>query len=340
MNFLDDINLAHYTTMRLGGSAKLVAGVANEQAVVEAIDYAQANNLKFIVIGEGSNIIFGDDGFDGLVIVNKITGLLIDRQTGQVRVGAGTHWHTVVEQTVDSGLVGIEAMALIPGTAGATPINNVGAYGQDISSVLQSVYAYDTATKQFVELSNEQCQFSYRSSIFKKELYGRYVIISVSLQLQPAPSMYTPPDYPALQQELARKEILYPAPTDVMQTVMNIRSIKLPDPRQMANSGSFFKNPIVSATKLSELTTTYPDIPHYPQTDGSEKLAAGWLIDQAGLRNHKERGMWIYDKQALVLVNQSADSYADLEYIAQLIVSTVREKFGVELEPEPEIFAT
>jgi len=337
MNFLPDTTLSHYVTMRLGGPAKFVAAVSNEHEVLEAVEYAQTNNLKFIVIGEGSNIVFGDNGFDGLVIVNKIPGLLIDKLSGIMRIGAGTHWHTVVEQAIENNLTGIEAMALIPGTAGATPINNVGAYGQDISQTLQSVYAYDTKNGQFVELSNSQCGFGYRTSIFKSSEYGRYIIISIALQLNQLSDMYTPPNYPALQQELAKRELFYPTPNDVMRTVMAIRSIKLPDPSHIANTGSFFKNPIVSADKTHALLALYPDMPHYPQADGNEKLAAGWLVEQTGLRGHKERGIWVYDKQALVLVNESAQSYADLGNMVQTIKTAVKEKYDIELEPEPEI---
>lgn len=338
MNFLPDTTLSHYVTMRLGGPAKFVVVVSNEHEVLEAVEYAKANNLKFIVIGEGSNIVFGDNGFDGLIIVNKIPGLLIDKQAGIMRIGAGTHWHTVVEQAVENNLTGIEAMALIPGTAGATPINNVGAYGQDISQTLQSIYAYDTKMNQFVELSNAQCGFGYRTSLFKSTEYGRYIIISITLQLEQLSDMYTPPNYPALQQELTKRELFYPTPNDVMRTVMAIRSIKLPDPNQIANTGSFFKNPIVSADKARTLLELYPDMPHYPQADGREKIAAGWLVEQAGLKGHKERGIWVYDKQALVLVNEAASSYADLQNMVTIICDAVAKQFGITLEPEPELF--
>jgi len=339
MNLLPDTTLSHYVTMRIGGPAKAVVEIHNEQELLEAIEYAKTNNLKFLVIGEGSNIVFGDKGFDGLVLVNKISGLLIDKATGIVRIGAGKNWHDVVTQTVQAGLIGIEAMALIPGTSGATPINNVGAYGQDISSVLQTVHAYDTQTQKFVEITNADCGFSYRNSMFKSSQYGRYIISSITLQLKTATSNYQPPMYPALQAELTRRDVFYPSPDDVMQAVIAIRTIKLPDPHKLANTGSFFKNPIVPAQQAAQLLQQFPDMPHYPQADGTEKLAAGWLIEKAGLKDYKDRGVWIYDKQALVLVNEHAQSFADLKFMIDKVTTTVTEKFGVTLQPEPEIFA-
>lgn len=325
--------------MRLGGPAKAIAMVTSEQDIVDAVAYAETNNLRVLVIGEGSNIVFGDTGFDGLVLVNKISGLLIDTQTGIVRIGAGVNWHSVVSQTVQQGLIGIEAMALIPGTSGATPINNVGAYGQDISGVLMSVHAFDTQMKRFVELSNTECQFSYRNSIFKSSEYGRYIISSITLQLKQATSNYEPPTYPALQTELSNRDIFYPSPEQVMQAVISVRNAKLPNPQFVANTGSFFKNPIVDKQKLAELLSTYPDLPHYPHTDSTEKLAAGWLIEKTGLKGYKERGICVYEKQALVLVNEQAQSFADLKYMIDKVTSSVAEMFGVALEPEPEIFS-
>lgn len=338
MNILSDTSLAHYVTMRIGGPAKIVVAITSEQELKEAIEYATLNNLPHLVIGEGSNIIFGDSGFDGMIIINQIPGLLIDQQTGIVRIGAGTNWHEVVTKTVAAGLVGIEAMALIPGTCGATPINNVGAYGQEISDVLQSVHAYDVDLKQFVELSNAECQFSYRSSIFKGTVYGKYIITAITLQLRQVPTDYQAPNYAALQAELSRREISYPTPQQVVDCVVAIRSAKLPNPAQIANTGSFFKNPIVSKEQAMALIVAFPDLPHFPQSDGTEKLAAGWLIEQAGLKGIAEQGIAVYEKQALVLVNEGSASFSDLQHMIDKVTNTVNEKFGVVLEPEPEIF--
>lgn len=194
-------------------------------------------------------------------------------------------------------------------------------------------------TQQFVELTNVDCGFSYRNSIFKSGQYGRYIISSITLQLQTATSNYQPPLYPALQAELTKREMFYPTPDDVMQTVIAIRTLKLPDPQKLANAGSFFKNPIVSAEQVAQLLQQFPTMPHYPHTRNTEKLAAGWLIEEAGLKDYRDRGIWIYDKQALVLVNEHADSFADLQFMIDTITRAVAEKFSVVLQPEPEIFA-
>jgi UDP-N-acetylmuramate dehydrogenase len=339
MNLLQDTSLTHYTTMHLGGPAKLIAEINTEQELSEAITYARANNLKFLVLGQGSNIVFGDAGFDGLILLMKIPGLLIDGFTGLVRVGAGTNWHEVVTRTVEAGLVGIEALAFIPGTCGATPVNNIGAYGQEIKNTLQSVHAYDTQTNMFVELSNADCQLSYRNSIFKGEQYGRYIISAVTFQLQFAGSDYEAPKYPALQAAMNSHDIYYPTAEDVMNTVIEMRNEKLPSPSRLPNTGSFFKNPLVSQEQLLQLQVASPDIPHFPQPDGREKLAAGWLIEAAGLKNFREDGIWVYDRQALVLVNEGATSFTSLQNMITKIQQAVFNKFAITLEPEPEIFA-
>lgn len=340
MNFLPETKLANYTSMRIGGPAKIIAELNNEQDIIDAVNYARENNLKLLVIGQGSNIIFGDSGFDGLVLVNKIPGLLIDQFSGTVRIGAGTPWHEVVTQTVEAGFIGVEAMAMIPGASGATPVNNVGAYGQEIKDTLVSVRAFDMQTNQFVELQNADCAFGYRTSRFKTTDYGRFIISSITLKLQQKTSNYQAPDYPALQADLIQREIYYPTPEDVMRSIILIRTTKLPDPKRLANAGSFFKNPVITTEKLSELLQSYPTMPHYPMPDGHEKLAAGWLIEQAGLKNQRQNGIWVYERQALVLVNENAQSFADLWAMVTYIQKTIFDIYGVKLEPEPEIFAT
>lgn len=337
MNILNDNNLSHYTTMQIGGLASQVIEVSSEADITDVVALAKTNNQKLQVIGLGSNIIFTDEGFDGIVVVNKIPGLLIDPYTGVVRVGAGTVWNDVVRQSMDAGLIGIEAMVSIPGSCGATPINNVGAYGQEIKDVLVSLRAYDTQTDNFVELSNAECNFSYRNSRFKSEDYGRFIITSLTLQLKLITDEYTAPQYPALTAYLNNSEIYYPSPQDVMRSIVAIRSTKLPDPSKLANTGSFFKNPIINTEKLNQLLAEFPNIPHYPQADGLEKIPAGWLIDTAGLKGYRQNGMWVYDKHALVLVNEGAQCFADLDAMVRHIQSVVEIAFGVKLEPEPEI---
>lgn len=323
--------------MQIGGPASQVIEIVSESDIEDVVALARSTNQKLQVIGQGSNIVFTDNGFDGIVVVNKIPGLLIDHTSGIVRVGAGTIWNDVVLQSMDAGLIGIEAMVSIPGTCGATPINNVGAYGQEIKDVLVSVRAFDTSTNSFVELTNAECNFSYRNSRFKTDDYGRFIISSLTLQLKQNTTEYTAPQYPALTDYLNKNEIYYPSPQDVMRSIMAIRATKLPDPSKLANTGSFFKNPIVEQDVVAKLLAQFPNMPHYPQTNGQEKLPAGWLIDTAGLKNYRQNGIWVYDKHALVLVNESATSYNDLQAMIEHIVSTVEIVFGVKLQPEPEI---
>lgn len=337
MNILNDTNLSHYVTMQIGGNASQIVEVFNESDISDAVTLAKNNNQKIQVLGSGSNIIFTDSGFDGMVILNKIPGLLIDPFSGTVRVGAGTKWNDVVTQSVDAGFVGLESMVLIPGTCGAAPVNNIGAYGQELKDTLVSLRAYDRQTDQFVELSNADCGFSYRNSRFKSGDYGRFIISSLTIHLERKPENYIAPQYQALNDYLNQYELYYPTPEDVMRSVMAIRNSKLPDPAKLANTGSFFKNPIVSAEQVAKLLVDFPNMPHYPQTNGTEKLSAGWLIETAGLKGYRQNGMWVYDKQALVLVNESATSFADLQAMAEYIRSIVETIYHIKLEPEPEI---
>jgi len=339
MNILNDLSLARHTTMHIGGPAHEIIEVFNESDVPEAVSYARNKNYPLLVIGQGSNLIFSDKGFDGCVVINKISGLSINKISGQVKVGGGVSWHELVVKTVEAGLVGIEAMAMIPGTCGATPVNNIGAYGQELKDVFVSLRAYDTQTNQYVILKKIECQFGYRSSRFKDKEHGRYIITELTLQLQQTPAHYTAPDYPSLIERLAAKGITAATPRQVMETVMEIRSEKLPDPSKLASVGSFFKNPILANSKVEQLLRHYPDMPHFPQNNTqTTKLSGGWLIEKAGLKGIHKNGIWVYEGSALVLVNEHGASFKDLWSMVSLIQSTVSTMFGVMLEPEPELF--
>ena len=339
MNILDDLSLARYTTMHIGGPAHEIIEVFNESDVPEAVSYARNKNYPLLVIGQGSNLIFSDKGFDGCVVINKISGLSINKISGQVKVGGGVSWHELVVKTVEAGLIGIEAMAMIPGTCGATPVNNIGAYGQELKDVFLSLRAYDTQTNQFIVMKKIECQFGYRSSRFKDKEHGRYIITEMTLQLHQTPPAYSAPDYPSLIERLRGKELKTPTPRQVMETVMEIRSEKLPDPSKLASVGSFFKNPIISNNKVDQLLRQYPDMPHFPQKDGAmTKLSGGWLIEKAGLKGIHKNGIWVYEGSALVLVNEHSASFKDLWSMVTLIQSTVSATFGITLEPEPELF--
>jgi UDP-N-acetylmuramate dehydrogenase len=339
MKFLDDNQLAHYVTMHIGGPANKLAVAESEQDIEEAANYAINNNLKIITIGWGSNIIFSDAGFSGIVLINKIPGLDINKQTGTVTAGAGTATDDIVEQTVAHNLVGMEALSGIPGTIGAAPVNNIGAFGQEIKDTLLKIRAYDIKTKNFVEIPKSECRFGYRDSVFKSTEHGRYIITKVELRLKKFDDTYRTPAYPSLQAELTKLSQAKPTLQDVRQTILTLRASKLPDWAKFANTGSFYKNPMADKSKVNELLAKYPEMPHYSQANGGEKLSAAWLIETAGLKDYHQNGFWVYDKQPLVLVNEKSTSFDDLKAISDHIISTIQDKFGVKLETEPEIIA-
>jgi UDP-N-acetylmuramate dehydrogenase len=333
MEILRNQPLGPLTTMKLGGNASYLCSIKNKEDVIEAVNFAKSNNLTILTMGSGSNIIFSDYGYNGLIVINELTGFEIS-PNGAVESLSGENWDNLVELTVANGLSGLESLSLIPGTVGGGPVNNIGAYGQEIKDVLVSVEAYDTYEQKFVELSNAECKFEYRNSVFKSSEYGRYIIIKVNFQLEPIKNIYTAPSYPSLEGELSKFTKISPA--TVRQAVINVRTSKLPDPNVLPNTGSFFKNPFVSTEKAKELIGIYPAMPQYPIND-KVKIPAGWLIDNAGLKNLKKYGIWIYDKQALVLVNDGAKSYVDLQNMIQYIKDTIQEKYGIALDIEPEI---
>ncbi len=333
MSFEENIQLSQFTTMRIGGPAKYLCTIKSEADLIEAIDFSKLNNLEILVIGKGSNIVFKDSGFDGLVIVNEIGGIEIDTANSTILAGSGEVWDVVVEKSVEKNLIGIESLSLIPGTTGGAPVNNIGAYGQEIKDTILSVRAYDLQQNEFVDLNNSDCEFRYRDSIFKSSQFGRYIIISVKLQLKPyEKDTYIAPTYQSLTDNLPPN----PTPKIVRETVIKVRTQKLPDPNLIANTGSFFKIPIVSNEVASKLLLKYPDMPVYDYKN-DKKISAGWLIENCGLKDFRQNGIWVYNKQALVLVNESSNSFKDLDLMIQKIQSAVNDKFGLMLEIEPEI---
>ena len=338
MEILKDQTLATHTTMKLGGAANYLVEVVSEAELLDAVMYAQEHSLKIMVLGSGSNIIFSDAGFDGLVLLNEISGMHIEPNSGLAIAKAGVAWDEFVKATVTNNLAGIEALSFIPGTVGAAPVNNIGAYGQEVKDTISYVRALDTQTLTYVELSANECHFSYRNSLFKTEAYGRYIITEVAFQLIVADDSYAPPHYGSLQSALLEQGISKPTVQTVRDTVIRIRQNKLPDPAVLPNTGSFFKNPIVSKEACEKLLQTYPSMPYFQHEKGI-KLAAGWLIDTAGLKGYAKDGIRVYEKQALVLVNDGTRSFQSLLNMKNLIQQTVYDKFGILLEPEPEIIA-
>ncbi|MDX2776633.1 UDP-N-acetylmuramate dehydrogenase [Streptomyces caniscabiei] len=336
MDIHTNIPLKNYTTMRLGGNARFMTDVHTPQDIVDICHSAAQQNLPVFILGGGSNIIVRDQGFDGIVVRNRIPGFeIIADEPGQVlvKIGAGENWDDVVKRTVDMNLSGIEAMSAIPGTAGAAPVQNVGAYGQEIADTLVSLEAYDIPSDRFVTLQAADCGFSYRHSIFRGDAAGRYVITNITLRLYKAAPQ--PPFYAAVQTYLDEHAITLYTPQVIRDAVIAIRKDKLPDPAHTPNTGSFFKNAIVEAWQLTDLKKAYPDIPTYDMPDGRFKVPTGWLIEQTGLKGKTLHGMRVHDKNALVLINESATSYADLAAAREEIKGAVRDKFRITIEQEP-----
>jgi UDP-N-acetylmuramate dehydrogenase len=327
--------------MRLGGVADYLIDVHSIESLTEAVTWAHEKSLPIIIIGGGSNTYWRDEGFRGLVIVNKILGYRDEVQADSshlLTVGAGEQWDSVVARSVQAGLTGIEALSLIPGTAGGTPVQNVGAYGQQISKVLVSLEAFDTNTSQIVAIPAAECQFAYRESRFKLADRGRFFITSITLRLSPGNPL--PPYYTAVQDYLQRYPVETPiTPAVLREVVIAIRQSKLPDPEKVANNGSFFANPIVTSDEAAQLQLRFPGTPCFPGNPGTCKIPAAWLIEQVGLKgfHDPETGMATWGKHALVLVNEHAKTTANLLRFKQRIIDAVQERFGLTLVQEPEL---
>lgn len=326
--------------MRLGGNVSNVVEIKNRQQLAEALAWAEERQLPVIMIGGGSNIYWQDKGFDGLLMVNKIPGFKIEKsEDGSflVTAGAGEIWDEVVARTTKEGLSGIEALSLIPGTAGATPIQNVGAYGQDILQTLVSVEAYDNHSKKITTINTEDCALGYRTSRFKTTDRGKFYITAITMRL--AKQNPKPPFYNSLQQYLDEHGIKKFTPQIIRDAVIDIRKQRMPDPTITANNGSFFANPVISNELLEKLVASYGEIPNWPVDKDKVKLPAAWLIEKAGFKDFHdpETGMGTWPTQPLVLVNENAKSTAQLLKFRQKIINSVQEEFGIKLVQEPEL---
>lgn len=326
--------------MRLGGTAAFLTDINTKHDITEAVAWAAERGLPIIMIGDGSNIIWDDDGYPGLVLVNKLEGVEVSGEydTGiYLTAASGENWDDFVAKTVEMGLTGIEFQSLIPGTVGATPVQNVGAYGAEVSSTITTLEAYDMTEKQFVTLRGSDCNFGYRTSRFKTTDHGRFLITSVTFFLQKGNPK--PPFYAALQRYLTEHNITDITPKTVREAVIAIRSSKLPDPKVVANNGSFFANPIIESGEFTQLLADHPDIPHWAMDNGRVKISAAWLIEQTGFKDYHdpETGMGTWPQQPLVLVNESATTTAQLKTFKQKIVDAVKAKFSIDLIQEPEL---
>ncbi len=336
MDIRANIPLKNYVTMHIGGPARFMTDIRQVEELGGLVARVASQGLSLYILGGGSNTIVHDEGYAGMVARNRIMGFdtLEDTSTeSTIKIGAGEDWDEVVKRTVAMNLSGIECLSGIPGTAGAAPVQNIGAYGQEIAETLVSLEAYDTDTKALVTLSNQECDFSYRHSIFRGEQKGRYIITSITLKLYKTPPR--PPFYKAVQDYLDAHSIELYTPLTLREAILAIRQEKLPDPKERPNNGSFFKNAIVEEWKLQDMQKTYPNVPFYAMPDGQFKIPTGWLIEQAGFKGKVLHGIRVHDKNALVLINESAKSYADLAAARDEIIGTVRDTFQILIEQEP-----
>ena len=340
VQIIENVSLKNHSTMRLGGTARYVAEITSRQEITDAVAWAESHDVPMIMIGGGSNIVWRDEGFEGLLLVNKVMRYEVFDEDGRnvyITAGGGENWDSVVARTASEGLTGIEALSLIPGAAGAAPVQNIGAYGQELSNVLVTVEAYDLQTKQFINMPAADCVFGYRTSRFKTTDRNRFFITALTMHL--TRGLPQPPFYQALQDYLTEHRLENATPQLIREAVIAIRSSKLPDPAVVANNGSFFANPIMEEGIATQLRADHPTMPYWRVDDDHVKIPAGWLVEQVGMKgfHDPETGMATWDLQALVLVNESAKSTADLLKFRQKILDAVQTKFGITLEQEPEL---
>ncbi|MCB0755552.1 MAG: UDP-N-acetylmuramate dehydrogenase [Flavobacteriales bacterium] len=332
-----NVSLRPYNTFGLDAQAKLMARVNSIQALQEVLADSRLKSEERFILGGGSNILLTRN-VDGLVIKNEIDGIEVIDETPShflVKSGAGVVWHELVMHCIANNYAGIENLSLIPGNVGAAPMQNIGAYGVELKDVFHSLKAVDMASGSVHSFSSSDCDFGYRESVFKRKLKGQFVITSVTLKLSKNPNVNT--SYGAIEQELEAMRISSPTIKEVSQAVINIRQSKLPDPKELGNSGSFFKNPVVPTSKYEELKSQHPNIPGYPAGENT-KLAAGWLIEQCGWKGKVVGNTGSHAKQALVLVNYGNATGVEIFELSEQIMQSVYDTFGVQLEREVNVY--
>ncbi|MEQ8525817.1 UDP-N-acetylmuramate dehydrogenase [Gracilimonas sp.] len=332
----ENFNLSDYNTMGIAAKARYFVSVKSVEELKNLLaDTRFYNTPKFIISG-GSNVLFVSD-YDGLVIHVDIKGISIEHEDEiqvKLNAGAGENWHQLVLYCVEKGWGGIENLSLIPGSVGAAPIQNIGAYGVELEEVFDSLEAVELETGEVKSFSKDECRFGYRDSVFKNELKGRFVIVNVRLKLQKSPTLNT--SYRALSEKLEEEGIGDPSIKDISQAVIEIRQSKLPDPTEIGNTGSFFKNPVITKNQFQDLKSAYPEIPSYP--DGEKvKVPAAWLIDQCGWKGKRFGDAGVHKMQALVIVNYGKATGKEIWNLAQKIQVSVKDRFGVLLTPEVNI---
>ncbi|MBO0937969.1 UDP-N-acetylmuramate dehydrogenase [Fibrella sp. HMF5335] len=333
------VSLRPYTTFGIAANADYFAEVASETDLQTLLQLPDLAKMPKLMLGGGSNILLTRD-VPGLVVKLSIGGIEVVREDDlhiYIRVGAGVNWHELVLFCVDNNYAGMENLSLIPGTAGAAPMQNIGAYGVEVEQLVDHLEAIDINTGEKRRFAHADCQFGYRESVFKHELKGKYIITSVTFRLDKTPTFHT--RYGAIQETLDEMGI-----TDdklsiraISNAVIKIRRSKLPDPAEIGNAGSFFKNPEIPAAQFDALKTQFPALPGYPTTEGQVKVPAGWLIEQAGWKGYRHGDAGVHAKQALVLVNYGRATGNEILALAQQVQESVNRKFGIAINPEVNV---
>lgn len=337
MKQIDNCPLKPYNTFGIEAKAKQFVIAENEEDVVTFFSHNHISPIVFI--GEGSNILFLND-FDGVLLHYAAKGIALEHQNDEtffVRASAGEHWDDLVAWCVENGFGGLENLSWIPGSVGSSPVQNIGAFGAEAGEFISSVRLYDITDKKFKDIPHSECQFGYRSSVFKKEGKSRYFICSVLFGL---PKKHKPRlHYGKIGEALSAKGMHEPSIKQIRDIIIEIRKEKLPDHTVIGNAGSFFKNPLVDPAQFQKLKVQFPDIVHFDNPNGDIKLAAAWLIEQSGWKGIRQGDAGVHAKQALVLVNYGNASGKEIFELAMTIQKSVMDKFGVKLEPEVNIIA-
>lgn len=337
MKIIEDVDLSKISFMRIGGRGKFLVEIEKDSEIKDFHQFQKTQNFQCVFIGEGSNTIFSENNHEKIFVrfkQNDIVKLYENDSKINVKVSAGLIWDDFVKWSVNNNLSGIENLSGIPGTVGASPIQNIGAYGQEVKNVITNVEVYELETGQFYEIPNSECEFDYRDSVFKKNL-GKMAIVNVSFSLNKTEPEF--PTYKDLSLYFLQKQNRKPNQKEIREAILEIRSLKLPDWRKQPNCGSFFKNPIIDEKQAEKLAKKYPEIPQFNAGKNKVKISGGWLIERCGFKGQTLNKIKINDKNALVLINDNNASFDDLEKTIQTIQKRILKEFGINLEIEPNI---
>lgn len=338
MQIQENISLKPYNTFAIDAKAKYFASFTNAQELHELYNFASTHNIETLIIGGGSNMLLTKN-YNGLVSKNEMSGIEQVREDEEhvyVRAAAGENWHRFVLYCIKHRLAGVENLSLIPGSVGASPMQNIGAYGVEIKDVFEELEAYHIHTNEVVKFSTDDCEFGYRESVFKRKYKGQFVIMNVTFRLNKQPVYQT--NYGVIQQELDKMGVKDLSIVAISQAVINIRQSKLPDPKEIGNAGSFFKNPTIPKDQYEKLQQQFAGIVGFPANGDLIKVAAGWLIEQCGWKGYRKGDAGCHAKQALVLVNYDHATGMEIYNLSTEIVESVGAKFGILLEREVNIF--